>query len=53
VKCGRRWRPGTATPLPQDDWRERQRQTYMAKSNAAVVRLMKTEPMTVRIDLDP
>ena len=53
VKCGRRWRTGTATPMPDDDWRSRQRQPYMAKANAAVVRIMKTEPMTVRIDLDP
>jgi deazaflavin-dependent oxidoreductase (nitroreductase family) len=53
VKCGRRWRTGTATPLPDDDWRERQRQPYMAKLNAATVRVMKTTPMTVRIDLDP
>ncbi len=53
VKCGRRWRAGTATPLPDDDWRARQRQPYMAKGNAAVVRAMKTEPMTVRVDLDP
>ena len=53
VKCGRRWRTGTATPLPDDDWRERQRQPYMAKANAAIVRIMKTQPMTVRIDLDP
>jgi len=53
VKIGRRWRTGTATPLPDDDWRDRQRRPYMAKANAAVVRIMKTEPMTVRIDLDP
>jgi deazaflavin-dependent oxidoreductase (nitroreductase family) len=53
VKCGRRWRAGTATPLPDDDWRARQRKPYMAKFNAAAVRVMKTEPMTIRIDLDP
>ena len=53
VKIGRRWRTGTATPLPDDDWRDRQRRRYMAKANAAVVRVMKTEPMTVRVDLDP
>jgi len=53
VKCGRRWRTGHATPLPEDDWRARQRQPYMAKANAVVVRIMKTEPLTVRIDLDP
>ncbi|MGH2837805.1 MAG: nitroreductase/quinone reductase family protein [Thermoleophilaceae bacterium] len=53
VKCGRRWRTGSATALPEDDWRARQRQPYMAKLNAATVRVMKTEPMTIRIDLDP
>jgi hypothetical protein len=53
VKCGRRWRTGTATALPGDDWRARQRRPYMAKANAALVRIMKTEPMTIRIDLDP
>jgi deazaflavin-dependent oxidoreductase (nitroreductase family) len=53
LKCGRRWRTGTATPMPDDDWRARQRRPYMAKLNSAVVRIMKTEPMTVRIDLDP
>ena len=53
VKCGRRWRGGSATPLPDDDWRRRQREPYMATANAAVVRIMKTEPMTVRVDLDP
>ena len=52
VKTGWRWRAGTATPLPDDDWRARQRQPYMAKANAAVVRIMKTEPMTIRVDLD-
>lgn len=53
VKVSRRWRTGTAHPLPDDDWRERQRQPYMSKSNATMVRMMKTAPMTVRIDLDP
>jgi deazaflavin-dependent oxidoreductase (nitroreductase family) len=53
VKCGYRWRTGVATPLPDDDWRRRQREPYMAKANAAVVRVMKTAPMTVRVDLDP
>jgi deazaflavin-dependent oxidoreductase (nitroreductase family) len=53
IKSGLRWRTGIATPLPDDDWRTRQREPYMAKANAVLVRLMKTEPMTVRIDLDP
>lgn len=52
-----KWRTGTATLLPEDDPRERQR--WLAKqlpgssSNAAVVRLMGTSLLTVRIDLDP
>ena len=51
-----RWRAGTTTLLPDDDPRERQR--WLAKerpgsaSNAAVVRLMGTKLMTVRIDFD-
>jgi deazaflavin-dependent oxidoreductase (nitroreductase family) len=53
VKIGWRWRTGTATALPDDDWRRRQREPYMAKANAVIVRVMKTNPMTVRIDLDP
>jgi hypothetical protein len=39
--------------VPDDDWRARQHKPYMAKFNAAAVRVMKTEPMTIRIDLDP
>ena len=53
VRVGRRWRAGTAHPLPDDDWRARQRQPYLQKMNSAVVRAMKTAPMTVRVDLDP
>jgi deazaflavin-dependent oxidoreductase (nitroreductase family) len=53
VRVGRRWRSGTAEPLPDDDWRARQRQPYLRKMNSAVVRAMKTTPMTVRVDLDP
>jgi deazaflavin-dependent oxidoreductase (nitroreductase family) len=54
VRIGRRWRTGTAVPMPEDDWRERQRQPYLRhKMNSAVVRAMKTTPMTVRVDLDP
>lgn len=51
VKLGRRWREGTAHPMPEDDWRERQRS--MPGLNAAMVRAMGTRPMTVRVDLDP
>ncbi len=52
VRVGRRWRSGTAHVLPDDDWRERQRQ-IPNKLNAAMVRAMGTEHVTVRVDLDP
>ena len=51
VRSGRRWREGIAHALPDDDWRERQRS--MPGLNAAMVRVMGSAPMTVRIDLDP
>jgi deazaflavin-dependent oxidoreductase (nitroreductase family) len=46
-----RWRTGTGQALPSDDPLERQRS--LPGFNARVVRLMGTELMTVRIDLDP
>ena len=46
-----RWRTGKAQALPDDDPRERQRS--LPAFNARVVRLMGTDLMTVRIDLDP
>ncbi len=52
IKVGRRWRTGTAVLLPQDDPRDRQR-LIGRRFNAAVVRLMGTELLTVRVDLDP
>jgi deazaflavin-dependent oxidoreductase (nitroreductase family) len=52
VRIGRRWRTGTAHVLPDDDWRERQRQ-IPNRLNSAVVRVMGSEPVTVRVDLDP
>jgi deazaflavin-dependent oxidoreductase (nitroreductase family) len=51
VRVGRRWRTGTAQPLPDDDPRERQRR-MPNKANSAVVRVMQTGMLTVRIDLD-
>jgi deazaflavin-dependent oxidoreductase (nitroreductase family) len=51
IKLGRRWRAGTAHLMPDDDPRARQR--AMPAAHAAVVRLMGTELLTVRIDLDP
>ena len=50
------WRTGTAHLLPDDDPRERQRWLARVRpgtrSNAAIVRLLGTELLTVRIDLD-
>lgn len=59
IKDGRHqvWRTGTATVLPDDDPRERQR--WLAASgpgratNARAVRTFGTDLTTVRIDLDP
>jgi deazaflavin-dependent oxidoreductase (nitroreductase family) len=50
IKLGRRWRTGTAHVLPDDDARARQRE--MPAAHAAAVRLMGTELLTVRVDLD-
>ena len=52
VRVGRRWRPGVATVLHDDDWRDRQRQ-LPNKLNSALVRAVGTEHVTVRVDLDP
>jgi deazaflavin-dependent oxidoreductase (nitroreductase family) len=51
VRVGRRWRTGTARILEEDDPYERQKS--MRRGNAALVRTMGTELLTVRIDLDP
>jgi deazaflavin-dependent oxidoreductase (nitroreductase family) len=52
-----RWHTGTASLLPDDDPRERQRwlarQAPGSAANAAAVRLFGTELLSVRIDLDP
>lgn len=50
VRVGGRWRGGKATLMPEDDARERQRR--LRPMNAAFVRLMGTELLTVRIDLE-
>ena len=50
IKLGRRWRTGTAHVLPDDDARARQR--AMPAAHAATVRLMGTDLLTVRVDLD-
>lgn len=50
IRVKGRWRTGTAHPLPEDDAHKRQRE--LRPVNAAFVRLMGTDLMTVRIDLD-
>lgn len=52
VFVNRRWRSGRAQLMPEDDPRERQRRIGR-RLNAAAVRLMGTELLTVRIDLEP
>lgn len=52
VRVGRHWRTGSAHVLPDDDWRARQRRMPNAV-NSAMVRLVGTEHVTVRVDLDP
>lgn len=51
IRVQRGWRTGTAHILEDDDARERQRS--MRSGNAALVRIMGTELLTVRVDLDP
>ena len=52
VRIGRAWRTGTARVLPEDDWRARQRR-IPNRANSMVVRVMGSDPVTVRVDLDP
>ena len=49
VRVQGRWRSGEAHVLPEDDARERQRQ--LRPFNARFVRIMGTDLLTVRIDL--
>ena len=56
VRIGLRWRTGTAHLLPADDprlrLREMSRRSPGLRLNSLAVRMMQTDPMTVRIDLD-
>jgi deazaflavin-dependent oxidoreductase (nitroreductase family) len=56
VKMRGGWRTGTAHPMPDDDPHERLRRLSKGSPglqlNSAMVRLMATDPLTVRIDLD-
>lgn len=51
VRIGRRWRTGIANVLGEDH--PRACQHHMSRLNAAVVRAMGTDLLTIRIDLDP
>jgi deazaflavin-dependent oxidoreductase (nitroreductase family) len=51
VKIGRRWHAGTAAVLDDDDAEVRSR-TLPHRMDAAIGRLMQTQPLTVRIELD-
>jgi len=50
IRIGRRWRDGTAYVLEGDD--PLARQHHMTRLNAATVRAMGTELLTIRVDLD-
>ncbi|MGP3981269.1 nitroreductase/quinone reductase family protein [Streptomyces sp. KR80] len=55
VKVRGQWRSGTAYVMPEDDPRERQRKlshNLSRRLNAAAVRALGTELLTVRIDLN-
>jgi deazaflavin-dependent oxidoreductase (nitroreductase family) len=52
VRVGRGWRAGTAQVLLDDDVRERARR-MPNRANTRMVLLMASEPVTVRVDLDP
>jgi deazaflavin-dependent oxidoreductase (nitroreductase family) len=51
VKVGRRWHEGTAHILPDDDPYERMR-TLGRPANDTLVRLVGTEHLVIRVDLD-
>jgi hypothetical protein len=52
VKVGREWREGTAHLLPDDDVRARMK-VLRRPANDAMVRMVGSDLMTVRVDLDP
>ena len=52
VKVRGRWRVGTAVRLPDDDVAARSR-TLPYQWDAAIGRAMASQPLTIRIDLDP
>lgn len=50
VRVGGRWRTGTAHLLPDDD--PVQRLGNLPRLNSAMVRLMGSDLLTIRVDLD-
>jgi deazaflavin-dependent oxidoreductase (nitroreductase family) len=56
LRIGRRWRQGTAQVVPEDDPRERMRyigsRRPITRLNTATVRLMQTDLVTIRIELE-
>ena len=56
LRIGRRWRKGTARLVPDDDPRERLRSIAsrrpIARLSAATVRVMQTDLLTIRVELD-
>jgi deazaflavin-dependent oxidoreductase (nitroreductase family) len=51
VRVGRRWRPGVARLVEDEDWRALQRR-MPNKLNSAMVRAMGTEHLVIRVDLE-
>jgi deazaflavin-dependent oxidoreductase (nitroreductase family) len=51
LRIGRRWRSGVASVLAGDD--PLARQHHMSRLNAASVRAIGTDLLTIRVDLDP
>ena len=56
LRIGRRWREGTARLVPDDDPRERLRSIAsrrpIARLSATTVRVMQTDLLTIRVELD-
>ncbi len=50
LRIGRRWRTGSAHVLSDED--PRSRQGHMTRLNAATVRVMGTDLLTIRVDLE-
>ena len=50
LRVGGKWRNGTAHLLPDDDAKQRLRK--LPRANSAVVRVMATDLLTIRVDLD-